>query len=215
MSVTLRGVGHAWEAGPPLFEDVDVTFESGRVWALVGPSGSGKSTLLSVLAGMQTPSSGTVERAQGERVVWVFQNPFGVAGRTALDHVALPRLAGGSSRRRADEDALALLDRFGLGSRARARFSELSGGEAQRLMLARAVAARPGVMLVDEPTAQLDRLTAAEVNRTIGELAAEGAAVIVATHDHDTRAACDDVLDLGTHGTGGGWLGAHRPGGHR
>lgn len=206
MSVTLRGVGHTWSAGAPLFEDLDVTFESGRVWALVGPSGSGKSTLLSVLAGMQTPSSGTVERAQGERVVWVFQNPFGVAGRTALDHVALPRLAAGSSRRRADEDALALLDRFGLGSRAHARFSELSGGEAQRLMLARAVAARPGVMLVDEPTAQLDRLTAAEVNRTIGELAAEGAAVVVATHDHDTRAACDDVLDLGMHRD----LGKHR-----
>lgn len=198
MSVTLRGVGHAWGDGEPLFSDLDATFAAGRVCALVGPSGSGKSTLLSIIAGMQDPSTGTVERADA-RVVWVFQNPFGVPGRTALDHVTLPGLAAGRSRREADHDGLELLDRFGLGRRARARFSELSGGEAQRLMLARAVATRPGVMLVDEPTAQLDRATALDVNRTIGALAAEGAAVVVATHDRDTRDACDDVLDLGQH----------------
>lgn len=195
----LRGVGHSWVAGAPLFTDVDATLEAGRVCALVGPSGSGKSTLLSIVAGMQTPSSGVVERTDEERVVWVFQNPYGVAGRTALDHVALPGVAAGASRSRAVREALELLARFGLGRRAAARFSELSGGEAQRLMLARAVAARPGVMLVDEPTAQLDRATAREVNRTIGVLAAEGATVVVATHDEDTRAACDDVLDLGEH----------------
>lgn len=193
----LTGVGHGWVAGAPLFTDVDATFEAGRVCALVGPSGSGKSTLLSIVAGMQTPSSGVVERTDDERVVWVFQNPYGVAGRTVLDHAALPGLAAGASRSRAVREALELLERFGLGRRAEARFSELSGGEAQRLMLARAVAARPGVMLVDEPTAQLDRATAREVNRTIGVLAAEGATVVVATHDEDTRAACDDVLDLG------------------
>lgn len=198
MPVTLHGVGHAWDGGSALFSGIDMTFEPGRVCALVGPSGSGKSTLLSVLAGMQAPSSGMVERTD-ERVVWVFQNPFGVAGRSALDHVALPRIAAGTTRQQANREGLELLDRFGLARRSRARFSELSGGEAQRLMLARAVAARPGVMLVDEPTAQLDRATANEVNRTIGELAAAGAAVVVATHDDETRAACDDVLDLGRY----------------
>lgn len=199
MSVILRGVGHAWHDEAPLFSGVDVTFERGRVCAIVGPSGSGKSTLLSIIAGMQQPSAGTVERTLDDRAVWVFQNPYGVAGRTALDHVALPRVAMGASRRDAERDGLDLLARFGLDRRAPARFAELSGGEAQRLMLARAVAAAPRLMLVDEPTAQLDRVTAREVNRTIGVLAAEGAAVVVTTHDQETRDACDDVLDLGRH----------------
>lgn len=196
MPVTLRDVGHAWTGHAPLFSGIDRAFEPGRVCALVGPSGSGKSTLLSIIAGMQDPLTGTVERDADERVVWVFQNPYGVAGRSALDHVALPVIATGVRRAEAVGEAGSLLERFGLGHRAHARFSELSGGEAQRLMLARAVAARPGVMLVDEPTAQLDRATADDVNRTIGALAAAGATVIVATHDQDTRAACDEVLDL-------------------
>jgi ABC-type lipoprotein export system ATPase subunit len=199
MPVTLRDVGHAWTDDAPLFSGIDHAFEPGRVCALVGPSGSGKSTLLSIIAGMQAPLSGTVEREPDERVVWVFQNPYGVAGRSTLDHVALPIVATGARRAVADEEAGTLLERFGLGHRARARFSELSGGEAQRLMLARAVAARPGVMLVDEPTAQLDRATADDVNRTIGALAAVGATVVVATHDQDTRAACDEVLDLAAY----------------
>jgi ABC-type lipoprotein export system ATPase subunit len=197
--VRLRAVGHSWSPGAPLFSNVDATMEHGRVCALVGPSGSGKSTLLSIIAGMQVPSSGSVEVSSGERALWVFQNPYGVARRSAIDHVVLPIVARGASRLCANQDAAELLQRFGLGHRVDARFSELSGGEAQRLMLARAVAARPGVMLVDEPTAQLDRATAREVNRTIGQLAAAGAAVVVATHDEDTRAACDDVLDLGSY----------------
>jgi lipoprotein-releasing system ATP-binding protein len=130
-------------------------------------------------------------------VLWVFQNPHGVARRTALDHVTLPLLARGAPRRAADERAMEILDRFGLAPRATARFRELSGGEAQRLMLARGVASAPTLMLVDEPTAQLDRSTAAEVNDAIGELAATGTTVVVATHDDATRGACGDVLDLG------------------
>lgn len=195
--MTLRGVGHAWPDGTVLFRGVDHTFDEGAVTAVVGPSGSGKSTLLAVLAGMLQSTSGGVERPRGCRPLWVFQNPHGVAGRRALDHVALPFVARGAERRDADRRAGELLERFGLGARSRARFSELSGGEAQRLMLARGVASGPGLMLVDEPTAQLDRATAAEVNAAIAVLAESGTVVVVATHDDDTRAACDDVLDLG------------------
>lgn len=199
MPVTLVGVGHAWADGTELFAGLDRTFTPGRICALIGPSGSGKSTLLSIIAGMTTPSHGTVERDGDDRVLWVFQNPYGVAKRSVLDHVALPFLSRGLDRRDAQLEAMVTLDRFGLTHRATARFSELSGGEAQRLMLARGMAARPTLMLVDEPTAQLDRSTAREVNDTIGHLAASGTAVIVATHDEDTRDACDDVLDLGAH----------------
>jgi len=199
MPVTLAGVGHGWTVGTDLFRGVDRTFEEGTVTALVGPSGSGKSTLLAILAGMVEPTHGTVRRPDRCRALWVFQNPHGVARRRVLDHVALPFVARGDDRRSADVLSLAVLDRVGLGNRAHARFSELSGGEAQRLMLARGIASAPGLMLVDEPTAQLDRVTAADVNRVIGVLADSGAVVVVATHDDDTRVACDTVLDLGHH----------------
>lgn len=197
--MTLEGVGHVWPNGTVLFDRVDRTFDEGTVTALVGPSGSGKSTLLAIVAGMLRPTHGRVSRPDGCRPLWVFQNPHGVARRRALDHVALPLLARGADRRSADVRALAVLGRFRLEHRAHARFAELSGGEAQRLMLARGIASAPGLMLVDEPTAQLDRASADQVNRAIGALAESGACVIVATHDDDTMAACDDVLDLGRH----------------
>lgn len=197
MPVSLSAVGHRWPNGTELFHDVERTFDEGTVTALVGPSGSGKSTLLAILARMTTPTSGRVELPSDAAVLWVFQNPHGVARRTALDHVTLPLLARGMRRRAAEDRAMVVLERFGLAGRATARFRELSGGEAQRLMLARGVAAAPTLMLVDEPTAQLDRTTAAEVNDVIAELAAAGTTVVVATHDDATRAACGAVLDLG------------------
>ncbi|MDP9736913.1 MULTISPECIES: ABC transporter ATP-binding protein [unclassified Curtobacterium] len=196
MPVTLSGVGHGWSSGTELFRDVDWTFADGSVTALVGPSGSGKSTLLGILAGMTTPSAGAVGLPDRARVVWVFQNPHGVSHRTALDHVTLPVLARGATRRAAEERAIEILDTFALSARAAAPFGQLSGGEAQRLMLARAVAAEPTLMLVDEPTAQLDRRTADEVNDAVAALAAAGTTVVVATHDDATRAACPAVLDL-------------------
>lgn len=199
MSVTLDGVGHAWPDGPVLFHDLRWTFPDDTVTALVGPSGSGKSTLLAILAGMLRPTQGTVSRVPTRRALWVFQNPHGVPRRRVLDHVALAYLARGADRRAADARATEVLERFGLGHRVRASFAELSGGEAQRLMLARGIASAPGLMLVDEPTAQLDRSTASEVNRAIGALAASGTVVVVATHDDDTRASCEAVLDLGTY----------------
>lgn len=90
-----------------------------------------------------------------------------------------------------------MLDTFGLRSVAARPFGELSGGEAQRLMLARGLAAAPGLFLVDEPTAQLDRETASAVNAAIGAIAANATIVVVATHDPETRDACTDHLVLG------------------
>lgn len=195
MSVTLRDVGHAFPASPWLFRGVSLQLVAGRVYALVGPSGAGKSTLLSIIAGLVPPAEGEVLR-DDPRVCWVLQNPHGVPRRTALDHVALPLLAAGDDPVRADSVAARLLGKFGLESVARREFRALSGGEAQRLMLARGIAARPGVLLVDEPTAQLDRTTAATVDAAILALAGEGVVVVVATHDQRTREACTDLIDL-------------------
>jgi ABC-type lipoprotein export system ATPase subunit len=163
---------------------------------VVGPSGSGKSTLLGLIAGAEIPTSGRIDRAGVERIGWVFQNPHGVSGRTALDHVVLPLIAAGLPRPYAEREARILLTRFGLAAREDSRFASLSGGEAQRLMLARAIASRPDLLLVDEPTAQLDPANAATVVDALGALADEGAVVVVATHDPRIREACDVVIDL-------------------
>lgn len=196
--VTLDALGHRFPGQSFLFRRLTATLLPDRVYALVGPSGSGKSTLLSILAGWVAPTEGTVVRAGIGRVGWVFQNPHGVARRSAIDHVALPLLARGLTRRQAESRGRELLADFGLLDAAPRDFAALSGGEAQRLMLARGIAAQPDLFLVDEPTAQLDARTATVVSRTLTGLASEGTVVVVATHDPGTRAACTDTIDLST-----------------
>lgn len=195
MPVRLDQVGHRHLNSPWLFRGLTVQLQPGVSYALTGPSGSGKSTLLALLAGWAAPAEGTIQR-DTDRINWVFQNPHGVPGRRAIDFVAFPFLSRGVPPRHADRHALTLLHRFGLTAAASREFSALSGGESQRLMLARAVASEPELLLVDEPTAQLDSQTAAAVNGVIGELRAENTIVVIATHDPDTRDACDVLIDL-------------------
>lgn len=194
--LALHAVGYRWGDGAPLFEGLTREMIRGEQVAVTGPSGSGKSTLLSIVAGWLAPAEGRIERNGLSRIHWVFQNPYGQPRRLARDHVTDPLLARGIPRRAANPRADLLLDRFGLGHRGGRLFSELSGGEAQRLMLARAVAAAPDLLLVDEPTAQLDRSSARTVNAVLGELADTGAIVLVASHDEATVRACQAVIDL-------------------
>lgn len=196
MPVIIHELAHRFGGGAPLFWGLSATLEPGRRYGVVGPSGSGKSTLLGLIAGAESPTSGRIDRVGVRRVGWVFQNPQGVSGRSALDHVVLPLIATGMPRPRAEDEARILLDRFGLAERADARFASLSGGEAQRLMLARAIASRPDLLLVDEPTAQLDPANAATVVDALGGVADEGAVIVIATHDPRIREACDVVIDL-------------------
>lgn len=197
MRLTASGLGHRFGDQPFLFRGLDLDLEAGHTYAVTGPSGSGKTTLLSILAGGVTPTEGELRRDLDGATVWVFQNPHGVHQRRALDHVTLPLLAAGATRPEAEAEAKELLERFGLAHRADARFSALSGGEAQRLLLARAVAAHPALLLVDEPTAQLDAVTSAAVNEALQALAGNDAIVVIATHDPGTRDACTDHIDLG------------------
>lgn len=198
VKLRLESIGHGFEPNSFIFRNITAEFTAKSVWGLRGPSGSGKSTLLSIMAGWETPKEGRITRTGIDTVRWVFQNPVGVARRTALDHVALPYLAKGLSVRSSEELARQRLADFELQSSARKPFSQLSGGEAQRLMLARAVAGSPDLILVDEPTAQLDRATASTVNTVLARLALGGAVVVVASHDKDTLDACTQVLDLFT-----------------
>ncbi|WP_426625087.1 ATP-binding cassette domain-containing protein [Leifsonia sp. McL0607] len=192
----LRGVAHAFTPGAPIFQGLTETMSPGEVWAVTGPSGAGKSTLLSLLAGWESPTAGDIERIGIDTVGWVFQNPHGQAHRTALDHVVYPIIARGTARPEASRRAEHILDELGLRALAERTFAQLSGGEAQRLMLCRAIATEPDLLLVDEPTAQLDRTNAATVNSVLRSLARIGAIVVVATHDHDTVASCSHRLTL-------------------
>jgi putative ABC transport system ATP-binding protein len=199
MSVSAHELSHSFPGTGVLFTGLSFELHAGDLVAVTGPSGSGKSTLLSLLAKWEKPVAGSVEWSGIESVGWVFQNPHGTPGRSALDHVVLPLLAKGKTRTAAEVEARAIMARFALLSVADRPFSALSGGEAQRLMLARAVAKTPSLLLVDEPTAQLDRSAAHTVNSVLGELALADAIVVVATHDADTRAACPIEYDLAAY----------------
>lgn len=194
--IKLSGVGHHFAGSSWLFRGVDYSFQAGSVYALTGPSGSGKSTLLSLIAGWVTPVEGQILSDGVGEVRWVFQNPHGVPSRTAIDHVVLPILARGVRRQLAEIEAREYMEEVSLGHIAERPFSMLSGGEAQRLMLARGMASRPGVLLVDEPTAQLDLATGVSVNAALSKLTARDTVVIVATHDRRTVDSCDAQLRL-------------------
>lgn len=200
MRVELRHLGHRFDSANWIFRDLNSDMHPGEITALTGPSGSGKSTLLSIIAGWTQPVEGTVVVDEVNKTNWVFQNAHGVARRTALDHVKWPLLALGLPNADAEDEARELLGMFSLAPRAQEPFAALSGGEAQRLMLARSLAARPDLLLVDEPTAQLDRMTARIVNDCIRNVAREDTIVIVATHDSETVKNCDSVLSLSTPG---------------
>lgn len=196
--VRVTGLGHAYPGSGPLFGDLSFEVASGELLSVVGPSGSGKSTLLHLLAGWMTPARGDIRLENVQRTQWVFQHPVGVAARSAIDHVTLPLMAAGSTRAAARPRAKDLLASFGLAGVADRRFGDLSGGEAQRLMLARALAAEPDLLLVDEPTAQLDPASSAAVTSVLTALAGAHTIAIVATHDPRLAQACDDVLEVGT-----------------
>ncbi|MFI8631239.1 ATP-binding cassette domain-containing protein [Microbacterium sp. NPDC077663] len=190
------GLAHRFAGTATLFQGLSFVLSPGDVLGVCGPSGCGKSTLLSILAGWERPAVGTLTMTGIERTGCVFQNPYGVPRRSAIDHVAFPLLTKGLSRRTAEARARETMALFGLTDVEDRPFRALSGGEAQRLMLARAVTSAPDLLLVDEPTAQLDIRTAHTVNATLGGIAASGAIVVIATHDPDTRAACTRVIDM-------------------
>ncbi|MET7715951.1 ABC transporter ATP-binding protein [Streptomyces sp. NPDC005407] len=202
-------------------DGVDLDFRTGSFTAVMGPSGSGKSTLLQCAAGLDRPTSGSVEidgiALQGlserrltllrrDRIGFVFQAFNLVPSLTAAQNVALPlRLAGRRPSRTQIREALA---RVGLERRARHRPGELSGGQQQRVAIARALITRPAVLFGDEPTGALDTGTSREVLVMLRELVdREGQTIVMVTHDPVAAAYADRVVFL-VDGRVGGELAA-------
>lgn len=171
--------------------EVSVTVVPGMRVALTGPSGSGKSTLLHLMAGLERPSSGTVRwpgldglpNSPGI-VGLIFQGPSLVPALDALENVTLPLLLAGTAEDDARARAMAALERLAVPDLAAKLPEELSGGQAQRVAVARVLASRPRLILADEPTGQLDHETGTRVVSVLLETAADvGAALVVTTHD--------------------------------
>nr|WP_300340245.1 ABC transporter ATP-binding protein [Actinomyces sp.] len=188
-------------------DGVSLRLPAGSFTALVGASGCGKSTLLQCVAGLDAPTSGTVSllgtttsrlrprtaaRFRADHVGFVFQDDNLVTSLSARDNVALPgRLRHRPLPRRAVTQAL---ERVGLGSQARHLPHEMSGGERQRVAVARVLASQPDIVFADEPTAALDVAAGAEVLRWFRELAGAGTTVLMVTHDASAAAQADSVL---------------------
>ena len=193
-----------------ILRDVSFTVAAGEAVAVVGASGSGKSTLLGLLAGLDTPTSGTVHldgqdlyaldedgRAalRAERLGFVFQSFNLLPAMTALENVMLPLELSGADDVTAT--ARAMLKRVGLGERLTHYPKQLSGGEQQRVAIARAFVTRPSLLLADEPTGNLDVATGAGVIDLMFELNRErGATLILVTHDTALSQRCGRVLQL-------------------
>ena len=190
-----RGAGRTYGAGATAtvaLQPTDCAVPARARIALVGPSGSGKSTLLHLLAGLDEPSVGTVDwPAIGNRgalrpgpVGVVFQGPSLLAPLTVLENVALPAVLAGTPDREARDEARLALETLGLSELADKLPEEISGGQAQRVAVARALAGEPRLLLADEPTGQLDHASAQVLMATLLAAAARtGAALVVATHD--------------------------------
>ena len=194
----------------PALRGASVATSQGEILAIMGPSGSGKSTLLHCLAGIFQPDQGEVwfdgqrldtldeaERTRLRRTVFGFVFQFGqlVPELTTADNVALPLLLNRVRRRTAYKTADVWLDQLGIGDKAANRTGELSGGEAQRVAVARALALGPKVIFADEPTGSLDSLTGEKVMDLLTGLTREaGTTVVIVTHDARVAAYADRVV---------------------
>jgi putative ABC transport system ATP-binding protein len=212
--LSARGIGKTVKSGDSdlvILRDIDLEITSGEAVAIVGASGSGKSTLLALLAGLDTPTAGSVQvegaslfdldedgRAElrGRAVGFVFQSFQLLASLTALENVMLP-LELSQREKNIEEEARQMLKRVGLAERLHHYPKHLSGGEQQRVALARAFVTRPKLLLADEPTGSLDADAAAAVIALLFEMNQEyRTTLVMVTHDESLARRCGRIVRL-------------------
>jgi putative ABC transport system ATP-binding protein len=213
--VQIRNLTKAYRRGGqtvPVLTDINLDIQAGEFVALMGPSGSGKSTLLNLIAGIDKPSGGTLRvegqdiaamseaeladwRAHSVGFIFQFYNLLPVL--TAFENVELPLLLTSLSRRQRREHVDTALAMVGLSDRMSHYPSELSGGQQQRVAIARAIITDPTLLVADEPTGDLDRISAGDVLKLMDRLNTElGKTIIMVTHDHRAAEAARRLLHL-------------------
>ncbi len=202
----------------PVLRGVDVSIHEGEFAAIVGSSGSGKSTLLHLLGTLDKPDQGEIwigqvcvntmrpvqrDRLRNQEIGLIFQFYHLLPELTALENVLLPHMIGGGiagywrHRRRFRQRAIELLEQVGLGHRLHHRPGQMSGGEMQRAAIARSLVARPGLLLADEPTGNLDRQNSEEVMQALMTLRdEESLTIIMVTHDDEIATRADRIIRL-------------------
>jgi putative ABC transport system ATP-binding protein len=209
----LEEVTKTYGSAPPVaaLRGVSFSVREGELAAIVGPSGSGKSTLLHLMGTLERPSSGRVAitgldvaeltdrelaAVRATRIGFVFQQFFLAEHSTLLENVADGLLYAGAQAAERRARAAEALTAVGLGDRLTARPTQLSGGERQRVAIARALVGRPAIVLADEPTGNLDSGTGRQIMALIDELHADGATIVVITHEHEVAARCPRRIQL-------------------
>jgi len=214
MLILASNISRTYGSPPFQFSALRPTFldiEQGEFVAIVGASGSGKSTLLNLLGLLDSPSSGrlffegrdcttlgrdALARIRNRRIGYIFQQYHLLPRLSALHNVELPLIYAGESRRKRRERSEAALESVGLLSKANSLPAKLSGGEQQRVAVARALAADPAVLLADEPTGALDTASGQEVLRLIQQLHDDGRTIVMVTHDLHIASQAPRVIHM-------------------
>ena len=194
-----------------VLKKINYQFKKGKIYSLVGPSGSGKSTLLNILSMIDKPTSGSLlidndlidfsktvlnDKIRSKKIGIIYQQNNLLSDFTALENIYLANLASGNNKKNAIKKSEKLLKKMGLASRQQHLPSELSGGEVQRISIARALINEPSIILADEPTGSLDHSTAKEVFKALYNLKNKNRLIIYATHNRFFANMADCKLEM-------------------
>jgi cell division transport system ATP-binding protein len=208
--IEFRHVSKRYEGNALALSDVSLSVAKGELVFLAGPSGAGKSTLLKLIAAIERPSAGMVKVGEQDigriassalpyfrrKLGLIFQQQRLLADRSVLQNVMLPLIVVGTAQAEAEKRSRAALDKVGLLDKASFPPPALSGGEQQRVAIARAIVHRPQVILADEPTANLDRVSAGKVLDALKSFHSVGVTCLISTHDEEFLQAADRVIHL-------------------